>query len=98
MRILFGSSPPDDDVQLCRGSGCSQCYQSGYLGRQSVYEILSVSRRVQRMIIDKVDDDAIKAQAVSEGMRTLRMAAVGEVLAGRTTIEEIMRVVDMERG
>lgn len=98
VQILFGSSPPGDDVQLWRGSGCSQCYQSGYLGRKSIYEILSVSRRVQRMIIDRGDDDAIKAQAVSEGMRTLRMAAVGEVLAGRTTVEEIMRVVDLERG
>jgi len=98
VRILFGSSPPDDDVQLWRGTGCSQCYQSGYLGRKSIYEILSVSRRVQRLIIDKADDDGIKAQAVSEGMRTLRIAAVGEVLAGRTTIEEIMRVVDIERG
>ncbi len=98
VRILYGNSPPGGDVQLWRGSGCSHCYQSGYLGRKSIYEILSVSRRVQRMIIDKADDDAVKAQAVSEGMRTLRMAAVQEVLAGRTTIEEIMRVVDMERG
>ncbi len=98
VRILFGHSPPADEVQLWRGSGCSQCYQSGYLGRKSIYEILSVSRRVQRMIIDKADDDAIKEQAVSQGMRTLRMAAIDEVLAGRTTLEEIMRVVDMERG
>jgi len=98
VRILFGDSPPADEVQLWRGSGCSQCYQSGYLGRKSIYEILSVSRRVQRMIIDKADDDAIKEQAVSQGMRTLRMTAIDEVLAGRTTLEEIMRVVDMERG
>jgi type II secretory ATPase GspE/PulE/Tfp pilus assembly ATPase PilB-like protein len=49
------------------------------------------------MVVDSVDDDAIRERAVDEGMRTLRAAAVSEVLAGQTTIEEIMRVVDMER-
>ncbi len=98
VRILYGDSRPGDDLQLWRGSGCSHCYQTGYMGRKSIYEILSVSRHVQRMIIDKVDDDAIKEYAVHEGMRTLRMAAINEVLEGHTTIDEIMRVVDMERG
>jgi len=68
------------------------------MGRKSIYEILSVSRRTLRMIVDGVADDAIKEQAMTEGMQTLRMAAVREVLAGGTTVEEIMRVVDVERG
>lgn len=98
MRILYGDSKPDTEVQLWRGTGCSHCYQSGYLGRKSIYEVLSVSRGVQRMIIDRADDDTIREHAIAEGMRTLRAAAVSEVLAGQTTVDEIMRVVDMERG
>jgi type II secretory ATPase GspE/PulE/Tfp pilus assembly ATPase PilB-like protein len=98
VRILYGDSKPDAEVQLWRGTGCSHCYQSGYLGRKSIYEILPVSRAVQRMIIDRADDDTIRERAIAEGMRTLRAAAVREVLAGQTTVDEIMRVVDMERG
>jgi len=94
---LFPHGEHSGDVQLWRGSGCSHCYDSGYMGRRSVYEILSVSRRVQRMIVDGADDDAIKETAIAEGMRTLRAAAVSEVLAGETTVEEVMRVVDVER-
>lgn len=97
VRILYGDCPPGNDVQLWRGLGCNHCYQSGYVGRKSIYEVLPVSKRVQRMIIDQMDDDAIKEHAVAEGMQTLRMAAIGEVLSGRTTIEEVLRVVDMER-
>jgi type IV pilus assembly protein PilB len=95
--ILFPHGEHSGDVQLWRGSGCSHCYDSGYMGRRSVYEILSVSRRVQRMIVDGADDDAIKETAIAEGMRTLRAAAINEVLAGETTVEEVMRVVDVER-
>jgi type II secretory ATPase GspE/PulE/Tfp pilus assembly ATPase PilB-like protein len=49
------------------------------------------------MIVDGADDDAIKETAIAEGMRTLRAAAISEVLAGETTVEEVMRVVDVER-
>jgi type IV pilus assembly protein PilB len=95
--VLFPGSEPVADLQLWRGTGCGHCYESGYMGRKSMYEILSVSHDVQRMIVDGADDDAIKEAAVAEGMRTLRMAAVSEVLAGETTVEEVMRVVDVER-
>ncbi len=98
VRLLYGDSRPGTDLQLWRGQGCSHCYETGYVGRKSVYEVLSASKRVQRMIIDRVDDEAIKEQAMSEGMRTLRMAAIAEVLDGQTTVEEIVRVIDMERG
>ena len=96
--ILFPDSKGTEDVPLWRGVGCSHCYQTGYMGRRSIYEILSVSRPVLRRIVDGADDDVIKEQAITEGMQTLRMAAIREVLAGETTVEEIMRVVDVERG
>ncbi len=95
--VLFGESERRDGLQLWRGVGCSHCYDTGYVGRKSIYEILSVSQRIQKMIVDGADDNSIKTQAISEGMRTLRKSAVNMVLAGWTTVEEIMRVVDMER-
>ncbi|MBN1360708.1 MAG: type II/IV secretion system protein [Sedimentisphaerales bacterium] len=96
--LLFGEGKHRSDLQLWRGTGCSYCFQTGYVGRKSVYEILHVSQQITRMIVDGADDVTIKTQAVSEGMRTLRQAAVDMVLAGWTTVEEIMRVVDMDRG
>jgi len=96
--VLFPDSKDTEDVQLWRGAGCGYCHQTGYRGRKSIYEILPVSRQVLRKIVDGADDDTIKQLATTEGMRTLRMAAVSEVLAGETTVEEIMRVVDVERG
>jgi type IV pilus assembly protein PilB len=95
--ILFKDAEVEDETQLWSGTGCNHCYQSGYIGRKSVYEILRVSRPIQRMIVGGTDDDAIKQLAMDEGMRTLKTAAIGEVLAGQTTVDEMIRVIDVDR-
>jgi type IV pilus assembly protein PilB len=82
--------------RLYRGKGCHNCFGSGYQGRKSVYEILCVSQTIKRMIVDGGSDAVIKEQAVAEGMRTLRTSALDEVRNGVTTVEEIMRVVDIK--
>jgi type IV pilus assembly protein PilB len=96
-KILLGKSSRDRELTLYRGSGCNACYQSGYKGRKSIYEILTVSPEIRRMVLTGGDDDTIKEQAISNGMRTLRNSALAEVLAGSTTLDEIMRVVDLAR-
>jgi type IV pilus assembly protein PilB len=95
--VLLGDVENTEKLQLWSGEGCAHCYQSGYLGRKSVYEILRVSRPIQRLIVGGANDDAVKQMAMDEGMRTLKMAAVGEVLDGRTTVDEMMRVIDVDR-
>jgi type II secretory ATPase GspE/PulE/Tfp pilus assembly ATPase PilB-like protein len=82
--------------RLYRGKGCHNCFGGGYQGRKSVYEILCVSQTIKRMIVDGGSDAVIKEQAVAEGMRTLRTSALDEVRNGVTTVEEIMRVVDIK--
>jgi len=86
----------DNKVQLYHGTGCNRCNHTGYHGRKSVYEILCISPGIRRMILDRSDDDAIKQQAIKEGMKTLHQSAVDEVLNGVTTVEELVRVVDVE--
>jgi type II secretory ATPase GspE/PulE/Tfp pilus assembly ATPase PilB-like protein len=81
---------------LVRGAGCHYCHQTGYKGRKAVYEILPTSSKVRRMILDGTGDAPIKDQAVSEGMRVLRTSALDEVMRGVTTIDELMRVVDLK--
>ncbi len=96
LKWLFGKSFADKkNIKLYRGTGCNSCYNTGYLGRKSIYEILCISRPIKKMIIDANNDDAIKQQAIEEGMRTLHKSAVDEVLKGVTTLDEMMRVVDV---
>ena len=83
------------DLKLYHGTGCSDCHNTGYRGRQGVYEILPITHDIRSMIIAGASDDQIKAKAVEEGMRTLKAQGVLSVINGNTTVDEIARVVDM---
>jgi type IV pilus assembly protein PilB len=95
LRCIYGDSVPNTNIQLYRCTGCKNCYQMGYRGRKGIFEILRVSDGIRRMIVDGASDDKIKQQSIAEGMRTLRKSGVDEVLNGVTTLNELMRVVDI---
>ncbi len=76
----------------CQPKGCLECRNTGYYGRQGIYEILLLSEPVQELLTEQVGLDPIRRQAMKEGMRTLRLAGAQRVAAGETTIEEVMRV------
>jgi type IV pilus assembly protein PilB len=84
------------NILLHRSIGCDNCNQSGFVGRKSIYEILPVSNSIRNMILEDKNDTAIKHQAIKEGMKTLKMSGLNQVLTGLTTIEELYRVVDMQ--
>jgi type IV pilus assembly protein PilB len=92
---LFGGAEHDNHVQLQRSQGCNSCYHTGYRGRKAIYEVLCVSAAVRKLIVEGADDDTIKHQAITEGMKTLRENALKEVLNGATTLEDLLRVVDV---
>ncbi len=73
-------------------NGCLECRNTGYMGRQGIYEIMQMSEAVQRVIKDDCDLNGVRQQAMREGMRTLRLSGAQKVAAGITTVEEIMRV------
>jgi type IV pilus assembly protein PilB len=95
LKQLFGSSGRNKAVQLYRAAGCNDCDKTGYRGRKAVYEVLCVSHEIRKMIVETSSDDAIKQQAISEGMKTLRKSGIEEALNGATTLEELLRLVDM---
>src|ERR1051325_886517 len=74
------------------GRGCEECKQMGYLGRTGIYEILLVSESLRPMIIQRASSTTIKQKATNQGMRTLRDDGWEKVMAGVTTIEEVIRV------
>ena len=74
------------------GTGCDRCKNRGYLGRVAIIEALPVSEAIRRLIIKRASSAVVKNQAVSEGMKTLRMVGIDKALEGITTLEEIWRV------
>ncbi len=92
----LGLSPSEAGRRLRRGTGCSDCMQTGYHGRTGLFELLLVDDEVRDMVTDRTGASAIKQRAVERGMRTLRDDGVRKVLAGRTTSEEVLRVTQEE--
>ncbi|MCB1841711.1 MAG: Flp pilus assembly complex ATPase component TadA, partial [Halioglobus sp.] len=85
----FTLPPPD---QLARPVGCRACRNTGYVGRQGIYEVLVNSPAVQALILPQLDTAEVRAAAMREGMQTLRLSGAARVARGETTIEEVMRV------
>ncbi len=72
--------------------GCLECRNTGYLGRQGIYEIMPLSETLQPLIDDKCDLQELRKLSMREGMRTLRLSGAQKVAQGITTIEEVLRV------
>lgn len=79
-------------ASVCKPVGCKACRNTGYTGRQGIYEVLVNSRAVQAEINTHTEISQLRSVAMSEGMRTLRLSGAGRVARGETTIEEVMRV------
>ncbi len=86
-----GCEASADMVQLMEGRGCATCRKTGYYGRTGIYEILSVSGTIQDMIHQDRPEHEIKAQAIEEGMTTLKQDACRKMFQGITTLHEVMR-------
>src|SRR6202162_1360231 len=82
----------DDNATFYHGAGCDRCKRRGYMGRAAIIEVLPVSETIRRLIIKRASAAVIKNQAVSEGMKTLRMVGIDKAREGVTTLEEILRV------
>ena len=83
---------PKAETVFYRGSGCDRCKGRGYLGRLAIIEALTVTEAICRLIMKRASAAVIKNQAVTEGMKTLRMAGIDKALEGQTTLEEVLRV------
>ena len=85
--------PPAEarDLRFYQGRGCSHCNNTGYSGRQGVYEVMPVTPRVRKMILDRASTESLKRQAMAEGMLSLRQDAILKLKGGITTAEEVLR-------
>ncbi len=72
--------------------GCLECRNSGYLGRQGLYEVMPLNENIKHLITNDCDIAQLRTASMRAGMRTLRLSGAQKVGAGDTTIAEIMRV------
>jgi type II secretion system protein E len=85
-----------ETVQFWRGAGCEECRQFGYQGRQGIYELLILNEALRPLILNRAAASTIAQKAAEGGMRTLRTDGWNKVKAGKTTIEEVLRVTQIE--
>ena len=83
-------------VRFFKGKGCSACYDSGFKGRASIYELLQMDDGLQALILDNPTIDTLQKYLKKNGHQTLRGYGYGKVLEGITTIEEVQRVTTIE--
>lgn len=74
------------------GAGCLQCRQTGYAGRDGIYEIMALSDKIRLLVSQGASSVDIRKTAREEGMRSLRESAFEKVVRGRTTVAELVRV------
>lgn len=83
---------PKKDVKLYKGTGDPDCNNSGYYGRIGIFEVMPVSEKVGRLILERAPLSSIQKQAVDEGMVSLKQDGYLKVIEGISTMEEVVRV------
>ena len=86
-----------EESKLFEPVGCPDCSQTGYRGRIAVVEVLTVTHEIERLIASGAPSVRITAAAREAGMRSLWDAAIGHVLSGATSLDEVIRVLDVPR-
>ena len=90
---------PEQDIATTKfylGVGCEACRGLGYQSRQGIYELLVVTEALRPLIMGRAPSTTLAQKAIEGGMRTLRQDGWVKVKAGRTTIEEVLRVTQTE--
>ncbi len=90
--ILGPLFPKEENIKLYKGTGCNECGDSGYFGREGIFEVLPVTEKIAHLVLQKSDSDTIEKQAREEGMITMKQDGYLKVLRGESTIEEVLRV------
>jgi general secretion pathway protein E len=79
-----------------RAAGCLECRNTGFSGRQGVYEILRMDDTLRAAVREDGDPSELKRAAIRAGMKTLRLGGARKIAAGLTTLEEVLAVAPIE--
>ncbi|WP_298292797.1 GspE/PulE family protein [Thiomonas sp.] len=78
-------------LRPCKPVGCVECRNTGYLGRVGLYELLTCTEALRGLLVRSPELGPLRAQAVKDGMRPLRLAGAVKVAEGVTTLDEVLR-------
>ena len=94
----LGITPEDLKTgQFKQGKGCPKCNNTGFKGRQGLYELLVIDEPLKKMIVERKSSNELKNYAIQyQGLKTLLSDGKLNVLAGKTTPKEILRVIQRE--
>jgi type IV pilus assembly protein PilB len=81
-----------EECVLMHGAGCKTCNDTGYKGRVALYEVMPFADELKELVLQGASSTEIKAEMVSLGINSLRLAGINKVIEGVTTPEEILRV------
>jgi len=86
--------PPNEVTtgKIYAGSGCNECNQTGYKGRIAVYEVMPLKEELKELILQGASAVEIKKEAISGGMMSLRQSGIRKVMAGVTSLDELLRI------
>ena len=85
-----------DIREVWAGAGCEACSGTGYKGRIGIFEVLPVAGPIRELIMKRATNKEMKDKAVELGMRTLREDGIEKVKKGVTTVDEVLRVTQVE--
>lgn len=85
----------DKKLTLVKGKGCPECNDTGYYGRVGIFEVMPISEKVSRLILERSDSGALEKQAAEEGMILMKQDGYLKALEHVTTIEEVLRVAQI---
>ncbi len=92
----IGLTANDLSSKIYRAKGCRNCRTTGYKGRLAVQELMTMDDEIRALVMQRADAASIRRHCTSKGMKLLRQDGADRVLAGETTIEELLRVTQEE--
>ena len=90
-RALIAPFKTAQPIELQRPVGCIECRMTGYRGRTGIYEILEVTTEIKALVSTAPSIDAIRQRGLRDGMRPLRVSGAMKIVAGQTTVEEVLK-------
>jgi general secretion pathway protein E len=96
MRELALSADMLPGGKLFKGRGCDACFNTGFMERTAIYELLPLDDVVRAQIMDRAGSTTIKKKAMERGYKTLRMDGCERVIKGKTTVDEVLKVTQMD--
>jgi general secretion pathway protein E len=83
-------------ITLYRAVGCAACNHTGYRGRTSILEVLTMNDAIRQAVLKSADSGAIQKLALQNGMQPMAVHGLKKALAGVTTIDDVLRVVSVD--